>query len=42
MAMFYGTINIAAINALVIYPHNVHKDQPEKRIKRKDFAQNCT
>ena len=39
-AVFYGTINSAAINALVIYPHNVHKDQPGKKIKRKNFAQN--
>ena len=40
-AVFYGTINSAAINALVIYPPNVHKDQPEEKIKRKNFAQNC-
>jgi hypothetical protein len=32
MAMFYGMINIAAVNALVIHAHNM----PEK-IKRKDF-----
>ena len=37
MAMFYGMINIAAVNALVIYAHNLRKDQPEKKIKRKDF-----
>ena len=37
MAMFYGMINIAARNALVIYAHNIGKDQPEKKIKRKDF-----
>jgi len=30
-------INIAAVNALVIYAHNMRKDQPEKKIKRKDF-----
>jgi hypothetical protein len=36
MAMFYGMINIAAVNALLIYAHNMHKDQPEK-IKRKAF-----
>jgi hypothetical protein len=35
--MFYGMINIAAVNALVIYAHNMCKDQPEKKIKRKDF-----
>jgi len=35
MAMFYGMINIAAVNALVIYPNNMRKDQPEKKIKRK-------
>jgi hypothetical protein len=29
MAMFYGMINIAAVNALVIYAHNICKDQPE-------------
>jgi hypothetical protein len=35
MAMFYGMINIAAINALVIYANKMRKDQPEKKIKRK-------
>jgi len=30
-------INIAAVNALVIYAHNMGKDQPEKKIKRKDL-----
>jgi hypothetical protein len=38
MAVFYGTINIAAVNALDIYAHNMSKDQPEKRTKRKDFC----
>ena len=42
MAMFHGMINIAAVNALVIYAHNMRKVQPEKKIKRKTFAQNCT
>ena len=37
MAMFYGMINIAAVNALVIYTHNMRKDQPEKKLKRKEF-----
>jgi len=37
MTLFYGMINIAEVNALVIYAHKVHKDQPEKKIKRKDF-----
>jgi hypothetical protein len=37
MAMFYGMINIAAVNSLVIHAHNMCKDQPEKKIKRKDF-----
>jgi hypothetical protein len=37
MAIFYGMINIAVVNALVIYAHNMRKDQPEKKIKRKDF-----
>jgi len=37
MAMFYGMINIAAINSLVIYAHNMRKDKPENKIKRKDF-----
>jgi hypothetical protein len=36
MTMFYGIINIAAVNALVIYAHNMRKVQPEK-IKRKDL-----
>jgi len=30
-------INIAAVNALVIYAYNMRKDQPEKKTKRKDF-----
>jgi hypothetical protein len=37
MAMFYGVIKIAAVNALVIYANNMHKDQPEKQIKGKYF-----
>ena len=37
IALFYGMINTAAVNALVIYAHNMRKDQPEKKIKRKDF-----
>jgi hypothetical protein len=36
MAMFYGMINITAVNALVIYANNMGKDQPEK-IKSKYF-----
>jgi len=35
MTMFYGMINTAAVNALVIYAHNMRTDQPEKKIKRK-------
>jgi hypothetical protein len=31
MAMFYGMINIAEVNASVIYAHNMCKDQPEKK-----------
>jgi hypothetical protein len=30
-------INTVAVNALVIYAHNMRKDQPEKKIKRKDI-----
>jgi len=30
-------ISIAAVNALVIHAHNMRKDQPEKKIKRKNF-----
>jgi len=37
MAMFYGMINIAAVIELVIYAHNMRKDQPEKKLNRKDF-----
>jgi len=37
VAMFYGMINIAAVNALVIHGNNMCKDQPEKKIKRKYF-----
>ena len=29
MAMFYGMINIAVVNALVIYAHNMRKAEPE-------------
>jgi len=42
MTMFYSMISIAAVNALVMCAHNMRKDQPEKRMKRKDFVQNCT
>jgi len=35
MAMFYGMINIAALNELGIYAHNMRKDQPEKRMKER-------
>jgi hypothetical protein len=42
MAKFYGMINIAAVNALVIYANNMRKDQPEKKIKEILFAQKCT
>jgi hypothetical protein len=38
MAVFYGVINIAAVNAPVIYAHNMSKDQPEKKIKRKEYC----
>jgi len=37
MAVFYGMINIDAVNALVIYAHNLRRDQPEKKTKRKYF-----
>jgi hypothetical protein len=37
VAMFYGMINIAAVNALVMYANNTCKDQPEKKIERKYF-----
>jgi len=37
MTVSYGMINIAAVNALVIYAHNMLQDQPEKKIKKKDF-----
>ena len=40
--MFYGIINIAAVNALVMYAHNMRKDQPEKNTKRKDFLLRIT
>jgi len=38
MEMFYGMINIAAVNALVIYANNMRKDQPEKKIKGNTFC----
>jgi hypothetical protein len=37
MAMFYGMINIAAENTLIIYANNMRKDQPDTKIKRKYF-----
>jgi hypothetical protein len=40
--MFYGMINISAVNALVIYAHNMRNDQHDKKIKERLFAQNCT
>jgi hypothetical protein len=42
MAMFYGVIDIAAVNALVIYANNMRKDQPDKKIKRKYFLLRIT
>jgi len=38
MAMFYGMINIALVNAFVIHAHNMRKEQPAKKIKRIDFC----
>jgi len=38
MAMFYGMINIAAVNALVIYANNMRKDQPQKKTKGNNFC----
>jgi hypothetical protein len=37
MATFYRMINIAVVNALVIYANKMRKDQPEKKIRRKYF-----
>jgi len=35
MALFYGMIiNTAVLNALLIYAHNMHRDQPEKKKKK--------
>jgi len=34
MVMFHGMINIA----VVIYAHNMRKNQPEKKTKRKEFC----
>jgi hypothetical protein len=42
MAMFYNMINIATVNALVIYANNIRKDQPDKKIKRKYFLLRIT
>jgi len=42
VAVFYGMINIAAVNALVIYANNMPKDQPGKKIKRKYFLLGIT
>jgi hypothetical protein len=38
LAIFYGIVKIAAVNALVIYAHNMRNVQPEKKIKRKQFC----
>jgi hypothetical protein len=38
MAMFCAMINIATVNSLVIYANNIHKVQPEKKIKRNTFC----
>jgi hypothetical protein len=38
MAKFHGMINIAVVNELVIYAHNLRKDRAEKKTKRKDFC----
>jgi hypothetical protein len=37
MTMLHGMINIAAVNALVIYANYMRKDQSEKKTKRKYF-----
>jgi hypothetical protein len=35
MAVFYGMVNIAAVNALAIKANKMRKDQPNRKIKRK-------
>jgi hypothetical protein len=32
----YGITNIAEVNVLVIYAHNMSKVQPEEKLERKD------
>jgi len=42
MAIFYGMINIAAVNALAIHANNMTKDQPDKKIKGNTFLLRIT
>ena len=37
MAMFYGVVNVALVNAFVVYAHNMHKQQRHMKLKRKEF-----
>ena len=37
IAMFYGMVNIASVNAFVIYAYNMRKQQPHMKLKRKEF-----
>ena len=43
MAMFYGAVNVALVNAFVVYAHNMRKQQRHMKLKRKEFLlSNCT
>ena len=37
MAMFYGVVNIASVNAFVVYAHNMRKQQRHMKLKQKEF-----
>ena len=37
MAMFCGMTNVALVNAYVVYAHNMRKQQPHMKLKRKEF-----
>ena len=37
MAMFYGVVNVAFVNAFVVYAHNMRKPQRHMKLKCKKF-----
>ena len=38
--MFYGVVNVALVNAFVVYAHSMRKQQRHMKLKRKEFLLN--